>query len=421
MIGCILVTYFAAAVERRDDPSLAMAPLVIYELSEDSVPTRGPPFPQKDTRVRGGKVFGFSDEMAEMGIEPGMSLRQVRALCPQARFIPADQVRYQHALDSLTKVLSSFTPHVESGGFQPASVSYLELTTSSGRHLERSEAIEMARRIGQAVREKVGLAPAIGLAAGKFPAYVAAASVEPNKALLVPPGHEAVFLAPFPVDLLPLDEKMTHQLQLLGIRTLGQLATLPVGAVLTQFGMQGQWLHQLARGYDNRPVLPYRHEVKESMSRQLDGPIANRIALEAVAQAMILELSIRLQAKGLAVRELRLLLHMENGATHKEQITIRQPNGDPKRLAYIIGQLLTRAEIQQGVTELEVILTDLIPSAGQQLDLFVHQTGQESRLHEVLKDLVARYDANCFYHVSLLNRGAHLPERRFRLKRVDAS
>jgi DNA polymerase-4 len=420
MIGCVLVTYFAAAVERRDDPSLAMVPLVIYELSEDSVPTRGPPFPKKDARVVAGKIFAASDEMAEMGIRPEMSLRQVRALCPQARFIPADQVRYQHALDALIKVLSSFTPHVESGGFQPASVSYLELTTSRGRHLERAEAVEMARRIGQAVREKVGLAPAIGLAAGKFPAYVAAASVEPNKALLVAPGREAFFLAPFPVDFLPLDGKMTHQLQLLGIRTLGQLATLPVGGILTQFGMQGQLLHQLARGYDNRRVLPYRHEVKESMSRQLDGPIADRTILEAVAQAMILELSIRLRAKELAARELRLLLHMENGATHKEQITIRQPTGDSKRLACIIDQLITRAEIQRGVTELEVILTDLIPSTGQQLDLFVHQTGQESRLHEVLKNLVARYGANCFYRVSLINRKAHLPERRFRLKKVDA-
>jgi nucleotidyltransferase/DNA polymerase involved in DNA repair len=278
----------------------------------------------------------------------------------------------------------------------------------------------MARRIGQAVREKVGLSPAIGLAVGKFPAYVAAASVEPNKALFVAPSREAIFLAPFPVDLLPLDEKITHQLQLLGIHTLGQLATLPVSAILTQFGMQGQLLHQLARGYDNRPVLPYRHEAKESTSRQIDGPTADRTTLEAVAQAMILELSIRLRTKELAARELRLLLYTENGATHKEQITIRQPTGDPKRLAYIVDQLISRAEIQQGVTELEVILTDLIPSVGQQLDLFVHQTGQEGRLHEVLKNLVARYGANCFYRVSLINRGTHLPERRFRLKRVEA-
>jgi hypothetical protein len=38
----------------------------------------------------------------------------------------------------------------------------------------------------------------------------------------------------------------------------------------------------------------------------------------------------------------------------------------------------------------------------------------------VLKDLVARYGADCFYRVSLINPEAHLPERRFRLREVDA-
>jgi len=36
MIGCVYFPHFAAAVERRDDPSLAGAPLVIVERAGES-------------------------------------------------------------------------------------------------------------------------------------------------------------------------------------------------------------------------------------------------------------------------------------------------------------------------------------------------------------------------------------------------
>jgi nucleotidyltransferase/DNA polymerase involved in DNA repair len=358
MIGCVLVPHFAAAVERQQEPS-----------------------PRH----------------------------------PQAHLLPAGRVRYQRAFDVFLEVLANFTPYLEPGDLQSTAIGYLDLG-----HLERAEATEMARRIGRRVREKAHLAPAIGLANGKFPAYVAAVSLEPNKALWVAPGREAVFLAPFPVNLLPLDKEMTRRLRLLGVRTLGQLAALPANAVLTQFGRQGAWLRQLARGCDNRPVHPHRCEAMEHVSRQLESPVADRAILEAVVQTMAVELSGRLRPKGLMGRGLRLILHLEDGTTHQEGLVMRHPAGDSERLTRVIGELIGSVNVSQRVTGLEIMLADLVPARGQQLDLFVHQTGQERQLRQALKDLVARYGAGCFYRASLPNREAHLPERRFRLQEMEA-
>lgn len=405
MIACVLVPYFAAAVERRDDPSLAAVPLVIGAAMEDS-----------------GKVFAVSAEAARMGVQPGLSLRQARALCPHARFVPADQARYRHAFDALLEVLAGFTPLIEPSLVLHSALCWLDL----GK-LGKPEAAEMSRHIGQTLREKVRLAPAIGLAAGKFPSYVAAASLEPNKALILASGREAAFLAPFPLDVLPVNGEMTRQLRLLGIRTLGQLAALPASAVLAQFGVQGQLPHQLARGCDERPVLPRRPQATESASRQFEAPVADGAVLEAALQAMAVELAQRLQARGLIAQELHLILHLEDEAprrrdevTREARLVMRRPTGDPGRLARILYELMARIQVESGITGLEVILTDMRPATGQQLDLFVHRTGQESRLRHALKDLVARYGAGCFYRVSLINPEAHLPERRFRLQEVDA-
>jgi hypothetical protein len=80
---------------------------------------------------------------------------------------------------------------------------------------------------------------------------------------------------------------------------------------------------------------------------------------------------------------------------------------------------MARVEVDQGITNLKVILVNLAPARGEQLDLFVHQTQQENRLNHALKDLVARYGDNCFYRVSLPEQQAHLPERRFRLLQME--
>lgn len=397
MIACVLVPHFAAAVERREEPSLAAAPLIIGESPGDS-----------------GKVFAVSSEAARVGVEPGISLRQARVLCPQARFIPMAHARYQRAFDELLEVLGGFTPRVEPGDLQPAATCYLDLGPQ-----EQSQAVETVRCLGQTVREEVRLAPAIGLAGGKFPAYVAAASVEPNKALIVQSGREATFLAPLPVDLLPLNGETARWLRLLGIRTLGQLAALPAGPILTQLGVQGRLLHQLARGCDERPILPRRPQVMEKVSRRFDGPVANQAVLESIAQAMAVELAERLQARGLIGRELRLILHLEDETNHEERLVMRRPTDDSGRLTHILSELITQVQFCCAVAGLEVILTGLVPATGEQLDLFIHRTGQGNRLREALKNLVARYGADCFYQVSLLNRAISLPERRFRLREVD--
>jgi nucleotidyltransferase/DNA polymerase involved in DNA repair len=397
MIGCILVPYFAAAVERREDPSLAGESLVICELSGDSE-----------------KVFAVSGEAAQVGVEPGMTLRQAQILCSQACFIPADPERYQRAFDQFLNALANFTSHLEPGDLYPSAISWLDLG-----HLKWTEAVEMIRCLGQTLRRQTHLAPAIGLASGKFPAYVAATSVEPNKARIIASGRETAFLAPFPVDFLPLDREMSRHLRLLGIRTLGQLAALPPSAVLAQFGTSGQLLHQLAQGQDNRPVLLRRPEATEVASYQFDGPIANQAALETVTQTLAVELVGRLQSRGLISRELRLILYLEGRDVWQERLVMRQPTSNPQRLTRTLTELVARAQARSGIIGLEVILTGLIPTTGQQLDLFTHRAEQERRLHQMLKDLVVRYGADCFCRVSLFDREIPLPERRFWLQEVE--
>jgi hypothetical protein len=46
-------------------------------------------------------------------MQPGLLLRHAGALCPHARFVPADPVRYRHAFGALLAVLAGFPPLFE--------------------------------------------------------------------------------------------------------------------------------------------------------------------------------------------------------------------------------------------------------------------------------------------------------------------
>jgi DNA polymerase-4 len=310
MIGCVYFSHFAAAVERRDDRSLAGAPLIIVERAGGSA-----------------RVLAACGEAAGQGVQPGMALRQARLVCPQARVIPADLPRYHRTFGRLLEALDAFSSRVEPGEMLPAAVAWLDLG-----YLREGEAGEMARSLGQAARTATSLSPAIGLAGGKFPAYVAAASTEAGKARIVPPSRQAEFLAPFPVNTLPLDAETARRLELFGIRTLGQLAALPAGAVAAQFGAQGHLLHQLAQGRDERPVIPYHSSPAESAARRFEEPLVDQAALEAVACELAGELAARLRARVLAGRELHLVLELEDGAPHLARLVLRRPTGDAGHL-----------------------------------------------------------------------------------------
>ena len=96
-----------------------------------------------------------------------------------------------------------------------------------------------------------------GIADGMFTAEQAAKQAAPQESVVVPVGGSRRFLSRLPVAVLD-DLEQVSLFRRLGLRTLGDLAALPVRDVATRFGASGAWLHRLARGADARPAVARR-------------------------------------------------------------------------------------------------------------------------------------------------------------------
>lgn len=404
MITCLTIPYFAAAVERRHDAGLAQTPLVVG----------GQPWEPRP-------LFGFSQEAARRGVRPGMPLRQAHVLSPGSHFLPAEPARYLSAAGELIDTLTNFTPLVapedlwqppDKRQSLPAGARTLPARyTVDLEGLPQQEAVRLTQEMGRTVRCQTGLEAAIGVAADAFTAQVAATLVRPSHVRPVETGAEREFLAERSISFLPLEKETARRLQLLGIRTLGQLAALPPTAVREQFGSALLPLHRLARGETESRASTSSPPTEETVARCFEPPLVEWLAVEKALDQMAARLAERLAATALAGRTLHLLVEVEGESSHHLTLPLRQPTTSAGRLGQAACDLARSLTITAGITALTVSLDDLTAAAAQQLSLFKQPT--RSSGIDGLVQVMARHQTAQFLQPALVNATHPLPEDRF--------
>src|SRR6188508_1507179 len=168
------VDSFFASVEQRDDPRLRGRPVI----------------------VGAGVVLAASYEAKAFGVQTAMGGRTARRLCPQAVVVSPRMSAYSEASKAVYRVFDDVTPVVEG-----LSIDEAFLDVRGMRRLAGSPA-EIAVRLRQEVRRRVGLPITVGIARTKFLAKVASGVAKPDGLLFVPPDRELRFLHALPVERL---------------------------------------------------------------------------------------------------------------------------------------------------------------------------------------------------------------------------
>jgi protein ImuB len=147
----------------------------------------------------------------------------------------------------------------------------------------------------------------VGIADGPFAAELAAV-----RGIVVPPDGSRSFLSGFDVCVVD-QEALCDLLRRLGIRTLGDLAALPLGRVVARFGSDGEIAHRLARGDDARSLEPRVVPPDLTVTRELDPPAHRIDAAMFVGKAVADELAARLASLGLACARIAITAQTEHG------------------------------------------------------------------------------------------------------------
>jgi DNA polymerase-4 len=226
---------FYASVEQRDQPELRGKPVLVGGRSRRSV------------------VLAASYEARPYGARSAMPMREALRRCPAAIVVPPRMARYAQASDAAFAVFRRYTPIVEPLSLDEA---FLDVTGSTALFGD-GEAI--ARAIKNEIREKTELTASAGVAPCKFVAKVASDLRKPDGLVVVRPEDVREFLAPLPVEKMwGIGPKTAPKVRELGITTLGDLARADEDTLRRAFGRWGPAMARLARGEDDREVIPDR-------------------------------------------------------------------------------------------------------------------------------------------------------------------
>ncbi len=372
-IACLLVSDLLVAAELRAHPELRGEPLAIAS---------GP-----DARA---EVAAVSAEATRAGVRPLCSVAQARSLCARLHVRIASPTLENAARSALRDVALSASPRIEeaprASGLHAGEAAVLLDATGTSR-LFGSEPGLAGALVGRA--DRLGLPATVAIAGSRSVALVAARSLAlagSGGVEVVPPGADADFLAPLPLDLLAPDAELAAALGRLGVRRLGELARLPSAALATRLGPSALGLQALARGEAREPPLASIRDGRLEEASDLELPVETLEPLAFVLRGILSRLLERLDVRGLACGDLALSLGLSGGGCDDRHLGLAAPTLDLRSVLRLVLLSIEEQPPPAPVERITVVLEGRAPRRDQ-LDLFRPAGPAPARLERLLAEL----------------------------------
>jgi len=337
------------------------------------------------------------------GVRPGMRLGESLALCPDLELVEHDPATAEQAWEEILRRL-------EDAGFavEPLEPGTVYFETKGVERLYGGLEPALKRALAAVGTIWDGRA---GAADRRFAALAAANVARPGQALIVSDDRTRTFLAPLPLTLLPLEQDRYAQLEELGVKTIGQLAGLPGGAVAERLGPAGRRAWSLARGEHDGRVAPRRPATALHETLEFPEAVGNDLTLRRGLGVLVDRLLARPERAGRPPRKVAVWARLVGGASWRRTVTLREPSADAARLRAALGPKL--AELPAPALKLRLELSELAEHAGEQLEL-VRAEGEvlRGRLEEGLRQVRAAVGAGGVSTVVEVAPWSRIPEAR---------
>ncbi len=196
----------------------------------------------------------------------------------------------------------------------------------------------------------------IGIADTAFGALVAS-KIKSRRWFIVSANKDSYFLSTLPISHLPLSLEFQHVLHELGVKTMGQLAKLPLDRVIARFGDEGRIAHELASGLDlNQPQIPV---IAKQFAYKIDlgGPIEALNQTMFVMKSMLDKLTAELATAGLRADELTISFFSDQDKFDERPIRLINSSNHAKFLLEVLRLSLESQPLIREFTGLEICVS----------------------------------------------------------------
>lgn len=224
---------FFASVETALNPAYKNVPMAVCGSESD----------------RHGIVLAKNELAKKYGIQTAETVYSAKKKCPNLVIASPHYDEYVKYSKRVNEIYARFTDMIE-----PFGIDESWLDVSASRKLFGT-GLEIAEKIRRAVKEEIGITVSIGVSFNKVFAKLGSDYKKPDAITVIGRDDVARIAYPLPVsDLLFVGKKTEAQLNLMGIRTIGDLAKISREVLVARFGKVGEQLYKNAHGLDDSPV-----------------------------------------------------------------------------------------------------------------------------------------------------------------------
>jgi len=332
---------FFASVEQRDKPSLRGKPVIVGGVGARGV------------------VATASYEARRFGVGSAMAMSEARRRCPHAAYLSGRFPAYHRASRIVMELLRGVSPLVEPLSLDEA---YVDLAAADLPGHSVDAVTELGRRLKDDIhRATGGLTASVGIGTSKLIAKIASDLDKPNGLVVVKPGTELDLLSPMSVRVIPgVGPATAERLARMGVETVADLRAQEREELVQSLGRaHGSGLHALARGEDDREVVPDRETKSISVEDTYETDHGSLQVIETLLDRQSAKVGERLRKAGLSGRTVTVKVRLHDFTTYTRSSTLPEPIDDTRTIARLARALIAEVDTSAGVRLLGVGVSSL--------------------------------------------------------------
>lgn len=389
---------FFASVETALNPAYRGVPMAVCGSEED----------------RHGIVLAKNELAKKYGIVTAETVFSAKKKCPSLVICKPHHLEYAKYSRRANEIYARYTDMIEPFGIDE---SWLDVTASKFL----GSGVDIAEKIRNDIKSELGITVSIGVSFNKVFAKLGSDYKKPDAVTEISRNNYKDIVFPLDVSaLLFVGKRTADQLRIMGIKTIGELASASPDILEMRFGKNGEMLSKYARGEDNDPVQITEAESKSigngfTFKHDLVGRDECRIGIEYLSE----EIGSKLRSRGLKCSTVQVTIKDEYLRSIQRNAPQNPPSDISSEIADTAYRLLCKEwKAEKPIKMITVTAVNLVnaDTVSEQIDMFGDNNDNERRKLETKEATVdkirERFGMNSILKASVMDNDLGINKKR---------
>lgn len=337
-----------------------------------------------DERERRGIVLAKSNPCKKKGVITAEAIFQARKKCPYLEIYPPNFKVYKYYSDAMYNYLLNYTNIIERYSIDECFLDYTDLTLLFG------DPVKTAYKIKNEIRERFGFTVNVGVGNNKLCAKMASDFEKPDKVHTLWASEVREKMWSLPVDdLFMIGKSSSRKLNLLGIKTIGDLANTDSAFLYKYFKNRAIQMIESANGIDNSKV-EYQYTDPKSISSSTSLPYNYKTKEEIypIILSLVNEIVDKLKVKKLYTSNVNVWIKYTDFTKISKQIKLSNPTNDKIEIYNYSLKLFNGLWNEEPIRAICVGIANFSKTNSVQLNLFNNQNVKKKNTNEKLDSVI---------------------------------